>query len=140
MPTPLWIGPEQRAALAALRELALAHPVEMRQVLELLKTRAGKAQHMRQMDKQSVEIPFGFLVTFSIELGHPAGTCRHMSMSAPNPERVPSPEGVWMVAELLGFVGDGIEDGTCTVWLEDLKQGRAVNLVQPVDIGAMGRA
>jgi hypothetical protein len=140
MPTPLLIGPEERCALAALRELALAHPVDMPQLMGRIKTPDGKAKHMDQMTKQSIEIPFGFLVTFSVEVGHRIGTCRHMSMSSPKQGGLPTPQGVWMVAEALGFVGDSIEDGTCMVWLEDLKQGRAVNVVQPINIVATSEA
>jgi hypothetical protein len=86
------------------------------------------------MNAQSLRLPLDFMVTFSIETGHPVGTCRHMSMSSGKRGRVPSPAAAWMVAEALGFVG---ELDTCTVWMETLvPQGKAVNIVQPVSMAA----
>jgi hypothetical protein len=134
-PTPLVIGPAELAALAALRERAAEHPVDMPRLMRVIKRRRWKAAHMRQMTAQTVHIPICFLVSFSIEAGHPIGTCRHMSMSSAIPGRVPSPEAVWMVAEPLGFVG-GL-DACCAQWLETLKgHGQAVNIVQPVLMAA----
>ena len=134
MPTPLIMGEFETAKLHALRELAVQHPVQMVGLLERIGTPAGKRQHMAQMDRQSVEIPVGFLVTFSVEIGHPGGTtCRHMSMSSPVHGRVPSPEAVQWVCSELGFTGP-LDDGTHTVWIEELKQGRAVNVVQPIAV------
>jgi hypothetical protein len=132
----LIVGASQVAALAALRLLAAKSPVAMPPLMERLKTPEGKRAHMAQMDVQTVEIPLGFLVTFSIETGHGAGTCRHMSMSSPKRGRLPAPEALWMVAEHLGFVG-GLE--ACTHWIEDLQRGsgdrqQVVNLVQPIDV------
>ena len=128
MSTPLLIGQQERGDLQRLRELAASHPVDMQTITARLATPDGKAAHMNQMTAQSVAIPIGFLVTFSIETGHPCGTCRHMSVSTSAPGRVPSPVGVWMLAQHLGFVG-GLED--CTHWIEELRgHGRAVNVVQ----------
>ena len=137
--TPLVIGPVELAALAALRERAAEHPVDMPRLVEAIKNPDGKAAHMRQMTRQSVRLPVDFMVTFSIETSHPIGTCRHMSMSSGKPGRLPTSEAVIMVAEALGFVG-GL--GTCTHWIEDLEgHGRAVNIVQPLSMAAApGRA
>lgn len=135
--TALFIGPDEQKALAALRDLAAANPVEMTGLMKRIKTPEGKAAHMRQMGAQSVFLPVAFIVTFSIETGHPVGVCRHMSMSVPSRERAPIPEAVWMVAEALGFEG-GLE--TCTVWPENLAQGTAINLVQPVTLTPGARA
>jgi hypothetical protein len=137
MALPLIIGEEQKEALAALRELAAKHPVNMVGLTEKIKDPACRRAHMDQMNRQTVVFPLGFMVTFSIETGHPVGTCRHMSMSSPAKGRVPSPEAVNMIAELLGFVG-GYE--LCSVWMEDLQRGedraQAVNLVQPLTVVA----
>ena len=119
-PTPLVIGPAERAALAALRDVAAAHPVDMPRLMEVIETPEGKAAYMRQMNGQSVPLPLHFLVTFSIETGHPCGTCRHMSMSS-RPGRLPTSEAVIMVAEHLGFVG-GL--GTCTYWIRGFGRTR----------------
>lgn len=128
--TPLLIGAAEREALQALRELAAASPVDMSNLLEVIGTEKGKAAHMRQMSEQTVCLPTNYFVTFSIEHGHPVGTCRHMSMSVGSKERVPRPEAIWMVAEELGFV-DCLE--SCKVWIESLQgHGSAVNVVQPI--------
>jgi hypothetical protein len=132
MSTPLLIGDEQRAELCALRERANAAPVDVRTLVERIATPAGREQHRDHMTAQTVAIPMAYLVTFSVEIGHPIGTCRHLSMSVQREGRVPNEYAVWMVAEALGFVG-GLE--LCTCWLEDLEgHGKAVNVVQPVAI------
>jgi hypothetical protein len=139
MPTPLIIGPVEKAQLYRLRELAASHPVDMTTLMARLETRDGKRMHMRQMSKQTIYLPANFAVTFSIETGHPVGTCRHMSMSVNRADRVPSLEGVWMAAEELGFVG-GLT--SCqAVWPEELQgHGMAINVVQAVAAVAAGTA
>lgn len=136
--TPLLIGPIEKAQLFRLRQLAARHPVDMTTLKARFDTRDGKRRHMRQMTKQTVYLPANFAVTFSIETGHPIGACRHMSMSVNRPDRVPSPEGLWMVAEELGFIGDL---SSCTVWPEKLQgHGQAINVVQPVTMAAESRS
>lgn len=128
MTTPLLIGPDERAALAALVKRAELNPVDMRTLSQRLEDPAQKAAHMDAMTAQTVAIPAAYLVTFSIEHGHPGGPARHMSISVDREGRVPSPVGVWMVAQELGFVG-ALEK--CAVWSEDLQgHGKAVNVVQ----------
>lgn len=130
MPTPLLIGFKEKEALDLLRQLAAEHPVDMLAVMERVKTPDGKAAHLRRMTRQTIEIPFGFMVTFSIETNHPCGTCRHMSMSSPREGRLPTPEALRMIMVQLGFVSD-LEQ--CTVWKEDLEgHGEAINVVEPV--------
>ena len=141
--TPLIMGATQLRLLADLRERAAKVPVSMDGLLERLKDPDAKAAHMARMDDLTVTIPIEFLVTFSIETGHPIGTCRHMSMSSPRKGRLPSIEAVQWVAEALGFIGR-IDDGTCHVWIEDLARGharaQAVNVVQPVSVVATSGA
>ena len=130
---PLLLGPAQTQALEKLREIARANPVDMKTLMERLETPEGKRAHRGQMTAQTIEVPFGYFVTYSIEINHPGGTMAHMSMSC-RPGRVPSPQAVWLVCERLGFRG-GIT--LCTVWLEDLERpnGRheAVNVVQSLE-------
>lgn len=129
---PLFIDDNVKTDLAILRAKAAGLPVNMIDVARLLMTKQGKREHIGRMEKQTVVIPgpWPFYVTFSIETGHPVGTCRHMSMSILRKGRVPHPVAVWMVAELLGFQG-GLE--TCKTWLERLSDGRdAINVVQPL--------
>jgi hypothetical protein len=132
----LIIGPVEEATFATLAKFAEDHPVDMGEIMEMIKTPAGKAEHVERMTKQSVALPLGFLVTYSVETGHPAGTCRHLSMSSPVASRVPSPEAVWMVAEYFGFKG-GL--GACVIWDEELQRGQgerqiAINIVQPLKL------
>lgn len=127
------MGPAEVARLARLRDRAARDPVDMLEVAEKITTPEYKKRHKARMTGLSVLLPFGFLVTFSIENNHPGGTMRHMSMSSPAVGRLPMSEAVWMTAEALGFVG-AIED--CASWIEDLEgHGSAINLVQPVKAG-----
>ena len=116
--------------------MAAEHPVDMQKLIKVIDTQAG---NRRQMTKQSVPIPMTCLVTFSIELGHPGGhSARHLSMSVGREGRVPSPAGVWMLAEVLGFTG-ALDQ--CVVWLERLQEhGEAVNVVQLIGSSQVGRA
>lgn len=134
----LLLGPNERCQLAQLREQARQHPVDMPTLVEAMRTAQGSRRHRQQMTAQTIAIPTRYYVTFSIETGHPGGACRHMSMSTLADERIPRIEGIWMVAEELGFSG-GIDE--CSLWLEDLSGGgKAVNVVQPISLMAGGRA
>jgi hypothetical protein len=131
---PLIITPEVRAALHRLRDAAARKPIDMPELLRQLETARGKRLHMERMTAQTIEIPgpWDFLVTFSIETGHPAGTCRHMSMSIDREGRVPNEFAVWMIAEELGFAG-GL--ASCFVYPEELAgHGQAINVVQPLSV------
>lgn len=136
--TPLLLGEEQRAALLKLKDLALAHPVDVRGLVDRLKDPATKRRHMDHMGRQTVIIPIDFAVTLSYEIGHPCGMARHMSMSSAARGRVPNPIGVWMVAEQLGFVGSL---SLCQVYMEELRRpngnAQAVNILQPVTAVAL---
>ena len=85
---------------------------------------------MARMTAQTITLPLSFMVTYSVEIGHPAGRCRHLSVSIEQEGRAPGAEAVWMIAEEFGFYGS-LE--SCTVWLEELRgrQSIAVNVVQP---------
>jgi len=130
--TPLVIDDEGREQIKALVALANANPVDVIALQERIKVPASKEQHRAQMTRQTITLPLAFMVTFSIEDGHPCGRCRHMSMSVQREGRVPSPAGVWMVAQEFGFWGEGFKD--CVgVWQEMLQgHGIAINVVQPV--------
>jgi hypothetical protein len=131
---PLILGETQRNDLSILRQRAALDPVDVLAVIEMLKTPAGKDELLMHMAALTIPIPTGFMVTFSIETGHPAGTCRHMSMSTPRRRRVPTPDAVWMVCAELGFVG-GL--GACKVWVEELSDDEmAVNVAQPLTVVA----
>ena len=130
MSTPLVITPIEIEKFKALKAYALKNPIDMREVEEMVKTPAGLRRHIDRMSVYTVEMPFGFTVTFSVERGHNIDTlCWHLSMASPNPNRLPTPEAVKMVAEHFGFTGD-LQNWA--VWIENLKDGgKAINVVQP---------
>lgn len=129
--SPLIIGATQLRQLAELRERSAKAPIDMPALMKVIETPEGRRKHMQQMDSQTVSIPTAFLVSFSIEIGHPCGTCRHMSMSSIRKGRSPTPEALWMIADALGFVG-GLH--LCQLWLEKIARGEAINVVQPLAI------
>ncbi len=131
---PLILTPDVRANLHRLREFAAKRPVDVVLLLEAIKDPERKREYLKRMTAQTIRIdgPWPFFVTFSIETNHPAGTCRHMSMSIKRAGRVPHPIAVWMVAEELGFTG-ALE--MCSIWTEELSDGfggDAINVVQPL--------
>lgn len=117
------------AALKVLREKAEANPVHMPTMMKQIKSAEGKRRHMAQMTEQTLEIPVGCMVTFSIEHGHPGGTARHMSISVSGEGHLPNPVAIWVFATELGFTGSLTD---CYVYKEDLEGhvGTAVNVVQ----------
>jgi hypothetical protein len=140
--TPFILGEAEIGQLATLKLIAEAHPVDMTNLMERLKSKKNKRRHMEQMSKQTVYLPFDYAVTYSKEINHPGGTARHMSMSINKEGRVPNQFAVWMVAEHLGFTGphDDIaraEDNLkqCdAIWFEDLRgHGKAINVVQLIE-------
>jgi len=135
---PLILGAGEIEALRALREQAAANVVDVRTLGERLADPAGKEAHMAQMTRQSLSLPVGFFVTYSVEIGHPCGACRHLSMSVAAEDKLPHPEAVRTVAKAMGFTGN-LPDWV--MWMEDLQgHGRAVNVVEPIASVAGGRA
>ena len=133
MDAPLIMTDDVRAALESLRARAALAPVDVRSLKDQIATAQGDRTHRQQMNRQTVVIPgpWPFYVTFSIETGHPAGACRHMSMSIRRAGRVPHPAAVEMVAAMLGFVG-GMKDYTLA-WPEKLSDGgTAINIIQEI--------
>ena len=122
------ITEDVRAALAMVRALAALKPVRVLSLQKRLNTERGKADHLQQMNEQSVRIPGAFFATFWIEVHRKGALARRVSINAETPGRVPHPAAVWMVAEHLGFVGS-IPDRV--MWHEPLSNGTlAVHLVQ----------
>lgn len=130
MSTPLILDDSVREQIRNLCEFAFAQPVSMPELMTRIKTPEGKFAHVQQMTRQTMSIPLAFLVTFSIEDGHPCGSCRHLSMSVQREGRVPHPAALWIIAQEFGFWG---ELEKCSVWKENLTgHGDAINIVQPV--------
>jgi hypothetical protein len=136
--TALVIDYRQRKRLADLRALANRHPVNAAELPHTLATDEGKVAHLQVITSQTIELPVGFLLSFTVETGHPCGTIRHMTLSVMRVDRIPTPEACELVAAELGFVG-GL--AACMRWTEQLQgHGVGVNLVQPVDLRPEGRA
>lgn len=126
----LLLGVAEKHALKDLRARAEAFPVDMLEVKELLKTPDGAQQHFQHMKAYTVEIPHGFVVTFTIEDRHPMGRVRHLSVSVRQVGRVASVPAIQMLAEELGFWGR-IPEEAYHVWPEEIGNGsKAINLVQ----------
>jgi hypothetical protein len=127
---PLIIGPAEKLALTQLREKANAKPLVMPQVMLSLKTPMGRRLHHKRMVGLTIHIPMNYTVTFSVEVGHPSGTFRHMSMASGRHGRFPISPAVWMVCEELGFVGSLQQ---CIIREEDIGDGDvAINVIQPI--------
>jgi hypothetical protein len=134
----LLLGPHEIDELHDLRELAGKHEIDASMVFFNQHDREFMAAYRRQMIAQTLCLPVSYFVTFTIEVGHPSGPMRRLSMSVGRKPRVPPQEAVWMVAEELGFVGS-IEQ--CAAWVEQLSEGgQAVNVCQPLGMSAGGRA
>lgn len=125
----LLLGPVEKERLAALAEIAFKNPVSMAQLIGT-NSKSGKRKHMDQMSRQTIDIPINHVVTFSVE-NQTRGQFRHMSVSIDRKGKTPSPEAVWIIAELLGFTGSYKD---CMVYPEKLlgSAGVAMNVMQPV--------
>ena len=132
MDAPLVITEEVKQNLIKLIEIAKQNPLDMLLLQRIIATEAGRKFHLERMMSQTVKIPgpWDFFVTFSIDKGHPIGTCRHMSMSINKEDRVPSVPAVKMIAEILGFTGD-MEDWY--VYPETLENSVAINVIQKLE-------
>lgn len=138
---PLILGASQEREIAALRDKATKEPIDMAAVMPLMQSEEGRRQHIERMQHYTINLPLAYVVTYTIETGHPCGTCRHLSMSSKRMGKVPTITAVKMVCEAFGFVvGSSLDQ--CTVWLEEIGAGdQAVNVVQPLDMAAPpGRA
>jgi hypothetical protein len=141
--TPLIMGAEHITALHDLRERAAAAPVHLPDRMERSKTPEGLREHAAAMSRLTITIPIGFLVTYSIETGHPGGgSARHLTMSTAREMPPPTVAQMKAVARELGFVGD---ISCANVWSEracpvHCDQGRdvTINLIQTVEGGPDG--
>ena len=127
---PLIIDENGRRLITDLCARAAAAPVAMDELTKLMETPGGAEKHMARMTAQTIELPVGFVVTYSVETGHPAGTVRHLSVSVDADDRLPSRHAVVMIAEEFGFAG-GFTDWF--IWREQFaNRGVAINVAQPL--------
>jgi hypothetical protein len=144
---PLFIGPEETTALKLAVELARKKPVTIQQVMQGAKgmdqsthvlTLAERKGKPEPRHAQRVDLPVGYRVSISVE-EQPAGMCLHLSMSSSAPGKVPHPDAVCLVLDVIG-----IERGLpYRTWIEEFlvdgkPGGRAANVVvlmQPAQEG-----
>jgi hypothetical protein len=135
-PRPLWIGPEQKAAIADL----VARAGRERVPLEDMKRRTQQLQRGIPLPKRynkafTIEIPFGFTATYTIE-EQPQGWTRHLSVAADRSGRAPHPAAVDMLMREFGFRAAGVRQIEI-MWMEPLGNDRqAVNLVEYIEANA----
>jgi hypothetical protein len=132
-PRPLWIGPTEKAAIRGL----IAKAGRERVPLEDMKRRALSLQRGIPLPKRynmlfTIEIPFGFTVTYTVE-EQSQGWTRHLSVAADRPGRAPSPEAVDMLMREFAFRAPGVRHIEIK-WMEPLGNDRkAINLVEYID-------
>ena len=136
----LVITPALEEGFNRLRLRAVQNPIDMRD-FDAMDAEAIAA-HRARLLRQSLVIRAGsdYMVTFSIETGHPVGMCRHVSVSRVRDasQSLPAVQIVWALAQLLGFTGCICE---CVCFPEQLENGgQAINVVQVVAVDAVGRA
>lgn len=127
---PLLLTEQLREEMIQIRTRAAERVVDM----VALQWNNNHASHREQMSEQSMLIPPGFIMVYSVEEHPTAGKARHLSLTSPEPTQMPNQKTVWEVAKVMGFRGGqgwmkGFE--ACDrIWIEGLNQGVAVNLVQ----------
>lgn len=131
--TGMLIDQELRQKLLDLGKRAMENPVDIRKVIVDVQTPMGKTLHSAQMAVQSLEIPFGYRVVFSVEHGQPIGPTRHMSLFVERQGRIPNQFAIWMLAEMLGFWGPTIQS-VDRAYVEPTPDGyQAVHILQRVE-------
>jgi hypothetical protein len=135
-PRPLWIGPAQQAAIADL----VAKAGRERVPLEDVKRRVQQLQRgiplpQRYNKPFTIDIPFGFTATYTIE-EQPQGWTRRLSVAADRSGRAPHPAAVDMLMREFGFRAAGVRQIEI-MWMEPLGNDRqAVNLVEYIEANA----
>ena len=120
MGTPFMVDQETIDRLTTLRKVAETNPVSEEEIrAAVARLDSGQFTPPQINFDQTVELPFGYTLTFTVEW-QPAGMARHASMASPNPRRVPIFEAMSMVIPHLGFKGTSTYE-----WLEPLSNGGA---------------
>ncbi len=103
MATALIIGETERAALADLRARAGVQPINVREVVERLRSDAGDRAHRALMDSLSVRIPLDFLVTLCKPASPALQGGEHVRITAQLGRNRPHMNRVFGVARELGL-------------------------------------
>jgi hypothetical protein len=138
----LAINDEICAAIAAIRERAMANPLSRAEVMAL-GIPAEKVRNLdladrppgfeRKQKSQFLDIPFGFRIGYSVE-DQPGGLIGHLSISVDSKGKAPHPAAVNMIAELFDMSIESADK----VWLEEFEPGhKAVNLIKLIGTPAL---
>lgn len=120
----LVIGQEEKEeTIKTLIEYAKSHPISRQQLEQ-------KSIIVGNIKEYVCTIPMGFRVVFSFE-NQPIGWCRHISISVPDNNKLPSPQAVSMIIEEFGFPSN-INDQD-NVWIETESIPNAVNVIKQVE-------
>jgi hypothetical protein len=129
----LIIGEAQQRQIAALRAFAAENPMDAAKLPLYVK---GKdATEIRDWMKQfSIELPVGFVVTYSHEIqpyAPPPGLCHHLSVTVAVRDKMPNPIHVQAILQLFGMAA--LENADA-LWIEEVDpHTKAVNVLQLMD-------
>ncbi len=108
--------------LKLVRDYADAHPMKVLDVIDGVVQPAGDTPgHVLILDS-------GLKLVYSVETDQPRGPSRHISISEGDPEKLPHPDVVLVLAQEMGF-RPNLNDGS--VWLDD--STNSVNWVQTLE-------
>lgn len=119
---PMLIGPDEKLAIEALIERAENSPFTIDDLLDM---KNGAMAIAGDMGPFTIDIPFGYKVVFSHEQ-QPAGLVKHLSVSVPVVDKLPSRDSVVALMAEFGYKKP-LQD--TNIWLEQLEGGYgAVNV------------
>ncbi len=127
---PLLIGAETDTAIAAVIEYAKAHPLSIRQLMEI---QAHPERCPGEFKEHTISIPSCYRCVYSIEQ-HPTKWMRHLSVSVETAKQSERPciAALRQIMVLFGFqhqIGMLAKNGL----VYDEPDGRAINILEPLD-------
>lgn len=117
----LIIGPEEKKEIVKVIEFAKKNPISEEQL------KSGSII-VGNIQGYVCKMTDGFRIVFSYE-HQPIGWCKHISISIPSSEKVPSIPAVEMIIKEFGFT-ESINDQE-NVWMEE--EVRAINVIEIED-------
>jgi hypothetical protein len=133
----LFIGPDEKQALAAAVARARAKPIPIADVMRGAKgidqstdavTLAERKMAPIPRKPEQVELPVGYRVAIACE-EQPAGICLHLSMSTSASGKVPSPQALLMLLQAMDLEGQPVRTWIEEFEIEGKPSGHAVNVV-----------
>jgi len=123
----LIINETVQQSLKRLKNYAEKHPLSMD---DLLDTYNKQLEPVGTTEEHSCYVPTGFKVVFSIEK-QVHGNTRHLSMSVDREGKLPSPQAVYLIMQLLGFTCT--LEGADQVWVEEYAPNQsAINVLEVI--------